>query len=45
MALAPTAAAGMLVGNYEVETTRDPGRGRHGFPPFLACADYKALVA
>jgi hypothetical protein len=25
MALAPTAAAGMLVGNYEVQTTRDPG--------------------
>jgi hypothetical protein len=23
--LAPTAAAGMLIGNYEVETTRDPG--------------------
>jgi hypothetical protein len=25
IALAPTAAAGMLMGNYEVETTRDPG--------------------
>lgn len=25
IALAPTAAAGMLIGNYEVETTRDPG--------------------
>jgi hypothetical protein len=25
MALAPSAGAGMLVGNYEVETTRDPG--------------------
>jgi hypothetical protein len=24
-ALAPSAAAGMLIGNYEVETTRDPG--------------------
>lgn len=25
MAFAPSAAAGMLVGNYEVQTTRDPG--------------------
>jgi hypothetical protein len=25
IALAPTAAAGMLIGNYEVHTTRDPG--------------------
>jgi hypothetical protein len=25
VALAPTATAGMLVGNYEVHTTRDPG--------------------
>jgi hypothetical protein len=25
LALAPSAAAGMLIGNYEVETTRDPG--------------------
>ena len=25
LALAPNAAAGMLIGNYEVETTRDPG--------------------
>jgi hypothetical protein len=25
MALAPSAGAGMLLGNYEVETTRDPG--------------------
>jgi hypothetical protein len=24
LALAPSAAAGMLIGNYEVETTRDP---------------------
>ena len=25
LALAPNAAAGMLIGNYEVETARDPG--------------------
>jgi hypothetical protein len=25
IALAPVAGAGMTVGNYEVETTRDPG--------------------
>jgi hypothetical protein len=25
IALAPSAAAGMLIGNYEVHTTRDPG--------------------
>jgi hypothetical protein len=25
IALAPVAGAGMLIGNYEVETTRDPG--------------------
>jgi hypothetical protein len=25
LALAPNAAAGMLIGNYEVQTTRDPG--------------------
>jgi hypothetical protein len=25
LTLAPSAAAGMLIGNYEVETTRDPG--------------------
>jgi hypothetical protein len=25
LALAPSATAGMLIGNYEVETTRDPG--------------------
>jgi hypothetical protein len=25
LALAPSVAAGMLIGNYEAETTRDPG--------------------